>query len=65
MLKSTATDLVGIGKIWAILVEFGKPCGDFGVVNNRAMMAECGKHGRFCKEKRAVTSSWDRLFFLT
>ena len=25
MLKLTAADLVGIGKIWAILVEFGKP----------------------------------------
>jgi len=35
------------------------------VVKNRVMMAECGKNGRFCKEKGAATSSLERLFFLT
>jgi hypothetical protein len=36
-----------------IWVRFG---GDYGVVKNLVMMAECGKNGQFCKEKRAVTS---------
>ena len=44
-------------KTWWIEANKTRFDGDFGVVKNRAMMAECGKNGRFCKEKRAVTSS--------
>ena len=67
-----SSDLVRFGKICAFMDEFGsfelicaRFCGDFGVVKNWAMRGKCSENGRFCKEKRAVTSSWDRLFFLT
>ncbi len=39
--------------------------GDFEVVKNWAMRGKCSENGRFCKEKGAVTSSLERLFFLT
>ncbi len=44
-------------KTWWIEANKTRFDGDYGVVKNRAMMAECGINGRFCKEKRAVTSS--------
>ena len=44
-------------KTWGIEANKTRFDGDFWVVKNRAMMAECGKNGQFCKEKRAVTSS--------
>ena len=44
-------------KTWWIEANLYRFGGDFGVVKNLVMIAECGKHGRFCKEKRAVTSS--------
>ena len=49
--------------------DMGAECGrfgdDFGGADSWQSMAATGGNGEFCKEKRAVTSSWERLFFLT
>ena len=45
--------------------ECGRFGGDFGMVDFWVARAVTGGNAIFCKEKRAVASSWERIFFLT
>ena len=45
--------------------ECGRFGGDFGGADFWQAVAVTGGNAIFCKEKRAVTSSWERIFFLT
>ena len=69
MLKSMSSDLVKSVLLWMSFVSFEliwlRFGGDFEVVKNWAMRGKCSENRRFCKEKGAVTSSLERLFFLT
>jgi hypothetical protein len=46
-------------------VKCGRFGGDFGMVDFWVGRAVTGENVEFCKEKRAVTSAWERLLFLT
>jgi hypothetical protein len=45
--------------------ECGRFGGDFDMVDFWVAIGERCENADFCKEKRAVTSAWERLLFLT
>jgi hypothetical protein len=51
-----------VGKKW---VKCGLKVGGFDKARNGVIWGEGLENRRFCKEKGAVTSSLERLFFLT